>query len=77
MPGIDIHGCTCYTAAVIDGLRAHGGVAILVQNSVHSSTVLSTLQTVSAQTDVSALMVIYCLQYIHSSWLTCHWKKLL
>jgi hypothetical protein len=32
---VDVWGYTCYRANVNDGLRAHGGVAILFQNRVH------------------------------------------
>jgi hypothetical protein len=41
---VDIQGYTCYRANVNDGLEAHGSVAILVQNCIHSRIVPLNIQ---------------------------------
>jgi hypothetical protein len=63
---VDIRGYTCYRAIVNDGLWTHGGVAILVQNCVHSRTVrLNTqLQTVSTQIFLPSCSFAVCSIYI-------------
>ena len=63
---LHLRGYVCYRKDPVDGLRAHGGVAILVHDSIHSQDIAlpSTLPVVAIKVTMTYLSFIVCSFYL-------------
>ena len=61
-----VHGYVCYRKDTVDDLRAHGGVAIDVHDSIHSQgiSLQSTLPVVAVKETMTHLPFIVCSLYL-------------
>ena len=61
-----LRGYVCYRKDIVDVLRAHGGVAILVHDSIHSQEIAlqSTLRVVAVKVTITHLSFIVCSLYL-------------